>query len=142
MSKFDVTISGIADVNNLLRQIAPREAKNLLSTTTVQIARDLATNTRPLVPKDASTPENLADDIVGQRDRGTRTTVAASVRVRNIRRNFFWKFLERGQGPDRVEHAFFLRAFHALRANIDQEYVRVVGDKLVKRLNRLKKRGG
>ena len=37
-----VTIRGIEDVNLILATIAPREAKNILSATTLQIAGDLA----------------------------------------------------------------------------------------------------
>ena len=141
MTGFNITLSGVADVNRLLREIAPREAKNLLTATTSQLAKDMARDVKPLVPVDETTAENLADDIVGQRDRGDRKTVRASVRVRNPKRNFFWVFLERGQGPDRVEHAFFLKVFQAYRGKIDQEYTRVMGEKLVRRLNRLKKAG-
>lgn len=133
-----VTITGIADVNRILREIAPREAKNLLSTTIMEMAKELAKDAKNNTPNDPSSPEWLGDGYGSKRERGNRNTVAASVVVRNIRRNYFWRFLERGQGPDNVEHAMFLQAFQKMKPEINAVYMRIFGKKLEARLKRLK----
>lgn len=133
-----VTITGIADVNRILREIAPREAKNLLSATVMEMTKELAKDAKGNTPNDPNSPEWLGDGFGNKRNRGDRNTVSASVIVKNIRRNFFWRFLEYGQGPDHVEHAMFLQAFQKMKPEINAVYMRIFGKKLEARLKRLK----
>lgn len=134
-----VTITGLDDVNRILREIAPREAKNILSATTLEIAKELATDAKANTPDDPTSPEWLGAGIKYKRARGNRDTVRSDVVVTNIRRNFFWRFLEYGQGPDNVEHAMFLKAFQKMKPEIVPTYLRVFGKKLESRLKRVKR---
>lgn len=140
-----VTITGIADVNRILREIAPREAKNLLSATVMDLTKELARDAKGNTPNDPNSPEWLGDGYGNKRERGDRNTVAASVIVKNTKgkgeagRNYFWRFLEYGQGPDNVEHAMFLKAFQKMKPEIIPIYLRIFGKKLEARLKRVNK---
>jgi hypothetical protein len=136
-----VTITGIADVNRILREIAPREAKNLLRATTVEIAKELAIDAKTYTPNDPATAEWVGDSFKWKRERGDRNTVAASTIVNRAlgSRSFIWKFLEYGTGPDGVEHAMFLKAFQKMKPEIVPTYLRIFGAKLEARLKRLRK---
>jgi hypothetical protein len=137
-----VTIRGLDDVNLILATIASREAKNLLSATTLQIAGDLAKEAKTYAPNDPKTPGNYADGFKGKRERGNRNTVAASAIVTDLTRAFIWRFHEYGQGPDGVEYAMFLRSLQKLKPELTATYLRVFGQKLEKRLARLAKKAG
>lgn len=126
-------IVGIADVNRTLQQIAPREAKNLLRATVYDIASQLAKTGKANAPADDG---DLKKGIKPKRERGTRTSVESTVRAAP----FYWRFLEYGQGPDGVEHAFFLKALQEMRPNLDQVYLKAFVKKLEARLARERKR--
>jgi hypothetical protein len=136
-----VTITGIADVNRILAEIAPREAKNLLRNTTVEIARELAKDAKTFTPDDPATQAWVADSFTAKRERGDRNTVAASTIVKKGKgsRSFIWRFLEYGTGPEGVEHAMFLKAFQKMKPEIVPTYLRIFGQKLEARLERLRK---
>ncbi len=134
---FDVTIRGIADVNRILKEIAPNEAKNLMRATVQAIAVDVAKAAKDRTPDDTGL---LDKSIKAKRERGTRTTIASSVRVAGAA--FYWRFLEYGQGPDNVEHAMFLQTLQALRPEIDRKYLEIFTAKLIARLARKRRASG
>ena len=134
-----VKITGIAQVNDLLRTVAPREAKNLLRATVLDMANSMATEAITLTPDNPNTGKgDLHTSIKAQRDQGTQTRIEASVRVMNRRRNFFWRFLEYGQSPDHVQHAMFGRAVSNMRGHLDEIYLSTFVRKLEARLTRLR----
>lgn len=134
----NVRIRGIEDVNRVLRQVGPREGKNLLRATLTEIAKQLATDVRANSPDDTGLLDKVTKH---KRGKGTRTTVNASVEIG--RSAFYWRFLEFGMGPDGVEHAFVLKALQKIRPELDRVYLEVFAAKLVARVNReLKRRGG
>lgn len=135
MSGFEVTITGIADVNRLLREIAPNEARNLMRAVVQGLATDLANDARERMPEDSGAMKKATGV---KRERGNRTTLASSIRVAGTA--FYWRYLEYGQGPDRVEHAFFLQSLEALRPDLDRRYLEIFVDKLIARLKRLNKK--
>ena len=138
MSKL-VTIRGIEDVNRILREIAPNEAKNLMRATTADMAKQLAKDAKAMAPKDQG---DVAKGIKSKRARGTKTTVRAEVVANANKTSFYWRFLEYGQGPDGVEHAFFLRAMQKMKPELSTIYLETFVRKLEARLARLAKRGG
>ena len=135
-----VTITGVEQINQILSVIAPNEAKNLLRATVYDIAKQTAQIAVTYTPDDPKTGKgDLKSSIKPKRGRGARDRVDAQVEVRNIRRNFFWRFLEYGDGPDNVEHAMFGRALETIRPDINSIYTKAFGNALVKRLARLRK---
>lgn len=131
-----VRIRGIEDVNRVLQEIAPREAKNLLRATVNDVAGHMAKEAKSLAPKEGG---DLADAIRHKRSRGTRDKVQSDVIVGKAA--FYWRYLEYGQGPDRVEHAFFLRSLQEMRGRLSTVYVDVFVKKLVARLARKARTG-
>lgn len=131
-----VRIRGIEDVNRILQEIAPREAKNLLRATVHDVAGQVAKDAQSLVPKNTG---DLADSIRAKRARGTREKVQSDVIVGTGA--FYWRFLEYGQGPDRVEHAFFLRALQGISGRLSTIYVDAFVKKLLARLARKARTG-
>lgn len=121
-----VEIRGIDDVRRILRDVMPREAKILTRQTTKDVATEIA----------EAAQENMSSHVdSGKLRKGTRAVQdrdkdgqgMASVRVRGA---FYWRFLEYGDGPDGIEHAFFLKAREKVMSNIDT----IATQKFVKRL--------
>lgn len=132
-----VTITGLADLNAVLNAVAPREAKNLLRATVLDIAKQLAVGARGSMPEDTG---DMIAATKAKRDRGTRDSIEASVVVGKDA--FYWRFLEYGQGPDGLEYAFFLKALQAMRPDMERVYLEAFGRKLAARLARERKRRG
>ncbi|MFA9232070.1 MAG: hypothetical protein ACEQSU_15200 [Microgenomates group bacterium] len=130
---FNVTVSGIEDINRILTTIAPNEAKNLMRVTTLQLAKDISKDAAERMPSAEGTLKSAG---FAKRERGNRTTIAATVRM--SREAFYWRYLEYGQGPDNVEHAFFLQTLQALRPELDRKYLEIFTAKLIARLKRAK----
>lgn len=126
-------IVGIEGINRTLKEIAPREARNLLRATVHDIASQLVKSAREKAPSDDG---DLKKGIKAKRERGTKTSVESTVRSAA----FYWRYLEYGQGPDGVEHAFFLKSLQEMRPNMDEVYLRAFVKKLEARLARERKR--
>jgi hypothetical protein len=133
-----VTITGIEDVNHILATIAPREAKNILRSTTAEMAKQLSKDAKPHMPNDPKTPTWVGNSFTYKRERGDKNTVAASaiVDLSKDPKAFIWRFHEYGQGPDHVESAMYLKAFQAMKPNINAVYIKAFTAKLMARLKR------
>lgn len=130
-----VEVSGIADVNRILMEIAPREAINLVRATVHDIASQLSKDAAANAPKDTGVLKNA---IRPKRRRGDRTTVQSDVIVSSSA--YYWRFLEYGDGPDGVAYDFFLNALQSLRPNVERVYLEAFARKLTARLARERKR--
>ncbi|MES2814465.1 MAG: HK97 gp10 family phage protein [Pseudomonadota bacterium] len=129
------TITGIEDVNRALTEVGPREGRNLIRATVQDIAVQLAKSGKEFAPDDTG---GLKAGIKAKRDKPTRNTVTSTVRVFGA---FYWRFLEYGDGPDGVEHAYFLKALQEIRPNMDRVYMEAFAKKLAARIKREMKRG-
>lgn len=130
-------IRGIADVNRTLRIIAPNEARNLMRSTVNTMARGIGYQAKTFAP---FVDGDLKSAIRHKRENLPAPNIVRST-VRVNRRAFYWRFLEYGDGPDGIEHAFFFRAMENFRSEIDQIYLRTFVMQLEKRLARLRKAG-
>jgi hypothetical protein len=139
----EVVIRGIADVNAMLGGLAPNEARNLMRATVYDIAKTAAQTATRYTPDDPGTGKgDLKSSIKPRREKSARDQANAAVIVSNIKRNYFWRFLEYGQGPDNVEHAMFAKAIEQLRPEMPRIYVEAFAKKLIARLKRERKRLG
>lgn len=132
--KTNIQITGIEDVNEILRTIAPREARNLMRTTVHDMAKGIRDDARGMAPRDQG---DLHKSIAHKRARVPRDQVQSNVVV--AKKAFYWRFLEYGDGPDGVEHAFFLRALRRLQSEITTRYLASFTRKLEARLKRARK---
>lgn len=138
-----ITVRGISDVNAIFAQLAPKEARNLARVVVLDIAKTgagIAIKHTPDNPKTGA--GDLKSSIKAKRARGERGKEAATVSVTNTRRNYFWPFLERGDGPDHVEHAMFGKTIEEMRPDMHRIYVEAFAKKLIARLVRERKRLG
>lgn len=119
-----VEIRGIDDVRRLLTDLMPREAKTLTRQTTKDVAEAIVDASTPLMPVDSG---DMRAGTRARQERDKDGEGRASVRVRGA---FYWRFLEYGDGPDGIEHAFFLRGKEKVMSNIDT----IATQKFVKRL--------
>jgi len=132
----EVRIRGIADVNRVLQEIAPNEAKNLMRATTADLAKGIAADARANAPVDEG---DIKAGIKHKRARGDRYTIKAEVVANADGKSFHWRFPEYGQGPGGREQAFFLRALMKAQSEIGQRYLAAFVDKLERRLARKNK---
>lgn len=131
-----VKISGIEDVNNILAEIAPREAVNLLRSTVHDMAGQIAKDARARMPRDNG---DMIRGTKHHRRRAEAGRVQSDVAVAGA---FYWRFLEYGQGPDGVEHAMFLAALQAMRPQMERVYLETFAKKLIARMTRMRKAKG
>ena len=119
-----VEIRGIDDVRRLLTDLMPREARLLTRQTTKDVAEAIVDASTPLMPVDSG---DMRAGTRARQERDKDGEGRASVRVRGA---FYWRFLEYGDGPDGIEHAFFMRGKERVMSNIDS----IATQKFVKRL--------
>lgn len=95
--KFVNEIVGAEELKEVLSQVAPKEAANVLRRTTADVARDLRDEIRAAAPVDTGT---LKKAIVSKRDRGTPGSVEASVTITKGKSQkndaWYWHMIEFG----------------------------------------------
>ena len=122
--KIDMTLEGIEDAEKLLAQLAPREAKNILRTTVHDMAKQVRDDAREDMPENEGA---MIKATKHKRERGTPTTIESTVGVGKVA--FYWRFLEYGDGPDKVAYDFFLKASRKLRSQMVQRFLMSFGKK-------------
>lgn len=135
---FKMEIRGIADVNRTLRTIAPREARNLMRSTVNTMARGIGYQAKMFAPVDDGVLKSSSGGIHHKRERMPAPNIVRST-VKVHKTAFYWRFLEYGDGPDGVEHAFFFRAMENFRQEMDSIYINTFRNQLRKRLARVNK---
>ena len=134
-----IKVEGIDDIGNTLEKIAPRHAQNIMRATVHGVAAGITKDARKLAPTDGP-PLTLRPAIKTHREKVRFGHIESTVRVKSSA--YFWRFLEYGQGPDGVEHAFFLKAVLKTAASLDNILVEQFGKKLISAIKRADKRGG
>lgn len=129
-------LRGIDDVDALLSQVAPRQAKNIMRSTVHDMAGQVRNDAKKDMPVDEGT---MKKGTKAKREKVRDNRVKSTVRVGGA---FYWRFLEYGDGPDGVEHAFFGRAVQKIRANMNERFLRSFGKKFEQTLARARKRYG
>lgn len=109
-----VKIEGMDGVRRALRLMGASGKKH--SRKLVRgVADAIVAEAKPLAPVDTGT---LRKSIVARTDRDIEGGAVASVRVKS--QAYYWRFLEYGDGPDGIEHAFFMRARAKVFADLDR----------------------
>lgn len=117
-----VKIEGLEEVGRMLNQIAPVEAKRLMRLTVRDVAGIFADEAKALMPEKTG---KLKKSVKARINRDNGNTVSAS--VTGI---FYGRILDQGDGPDGVEHAFYMRA----REKVNNDLSKIVIDKFARRL--------
>jgi len=98
-------VRGLKEALHMLEVALPEEARKLNREVAKDAAQMIVDEAKPLMPRGRS--GRLQRGAYAKAEPESGRFARASVRVRNA---FYWRFLEYGDGPDGVEHAFFLRA--------------------------------
>lgn len=121
-----VEVRGLDDVLAALADVASAKERALTRDFCMDVATAIADEAKRIMPRDTGQMARLTGVEASNKKGGS-----ASVRVG--RDAFYWRFLEYGDGPDGIEHAFFMRAREKTFANIDA----VAADRFKARLAKL-----
>jgi HK97 gp10 family phage protein len=130
-----VTLDGADDMAALLENIAPRQAINIMRATIHSVAGTIRDDAKRKMPRDEGT---MIKATKARREK-TRGNLALST-VRVGHEAYYWRFLEYGDGPDGVDHAFFAKAVNLYRQDQTAIMVREFGKKFEAALARARKR--
>lgn len=129
------TLTGVDDVKNILETIAPRQAVNIMRATVHSIAGGIRDDAKKKMPRDSG---DMIKGTKAKRER-TRNGLALST-VRVDPDAYYWRFLERGDGPDKIDHAFFAKAMALYRQDQERIFVNEFGKKFEAALLRARKK--
>ena len=117
-----VKIEGLEQVGRMLSQLAPIEAKRLMRLTVRDVAQIFADDAKTRIPERTG---KLRKSVKAKVNKDSGSTLSAS--VSGI---FYGRILDQGDGPDGVEHAFYMRA----REKVNGDLAQLVVDKFARRL--------
>lgn len=106
----------------MLSQLAPIEAKRLMRLTVRDVAQIFADDAKTRIPERTG---KLRKSVKAKVNKDSGSTLSAS--VSGI---FYGRILDQGDGPDGVEHAFYMRA----REKVNGDLPQLVVDKFARRL--------
>lgn len=142
MPKNGISVIGLDEVQEVLRAIAPRQARNLMRATIHGIAAEIAKDARSLAPVDTGA---LKKAIKARRVKSHPDRPVSEVYVQTGKGKtpdaYYWRFVEYGTGGDnpRQEHPFIRPARDKARANMPDVISRQFGKKLESALKRASK---
>ena len=138
MTGFGVKVRGVEDVRAMLAEVGPREGRNLIRVTVFDVAKQTAEAAKVAMPKGAYHTGTMEGATHAKRERGTPGRVHSTVRVG--RQAFYWRFLEFGDGPDRVEHGMFGKAVQGMRTGGMDAFLEAFARKFEAAMRRQRKR--
>jgi len=128
--KNGVKVHGVADLSSLLAGVMPKEARVLTRHMVRDVASAIATEAKSIMPIDDG---QMVGGTHAAQEKDGPEGARATVRVRGA---FYWRFLERGDGPDGIEHAFFLRSREKVMSKIEEIATDSFKRRLASRLRR------
>jgi HK97 gp10 family phage protein len=135
-----MSIEGLDAVQDMLRDVAPREAKNLLRSTVHAVAGEVRKDMRKRAPKDEGT---LRKAIVTKRDKPRGNRVSSSVVITHGKGTkndaWYWHMVEWGT-TEHPAQPFLTPAVEAMRPQILGIYKREFGKKYEALLKRRAKK--
>jgi HK97 gp10 family phage protein len=132
-------ITGIKEVRNILEEVAPKHARNLMRATIHGVASEIAKDAKASAPKDTGA---LRKAIKAKRKKSAPDRPVSEVFVEhggNAKHDaFYWRFIEYGTGGKTAqpERPFIRPATDKARANLDQIITQQFGKKLEAALRR------
>jgi len=131
-------LRGLEDIDALLAQVAPKQARNIMRATVHQVAGEVRDDARDRAPSDGL-PVRLKRAIRAKREKVVYGRIRSTVRV--SRDAFYWRFHEYGT-VKMPERPFFGPAVERLRATWTERYLQAFLNKFIAALARARKRQG
>lgn len=134
-----ISITGVDEVKDILNNIAPRHARNLMRATIQSIASTIAQDAKANAPKDTGT---LIKAIKAKRKKSHPDKPISDVVIesgKSVKYDaFYWRFVEHGTGGDnpQPERPFIRPAADRVRSNFKAILTEEFGKKLEKALER------
>ena len=132
-------VRGLDDVDQLLGQVAPKQAFNIMRATVHGMAGEVAKDARDFMPVDEG---DMVASTKHKRENPSKSVGRLRSTVRVAGKAFYWRFLEYGDGPDGVAHGFFAAAVQNMRVNMTSRFLNQFGKKFEAALGRARKRHG
>lgn len=135
-----VKIEGLEELKKTLQDVMPREATNILRRTTLTIASAVRDEVRTKAPVNTGA---LRRAIKSKRDRGTKTSISASVIADagggRSGRGYHWHFLEFGT-VKMTAQPFIVPTVEAMRSKTDEMYRKEFGVQFEKEMAKRNKK--
>ena len=135
--KTKMDIRGTADIQNILNDIAPKTAVNLLRATNLGVAGEIRKGIRANAPTDGN-PRTLSKSVKTKQRRRRGDTLRSDV-VIDRNPGFFWRFHEHGTIKHKALH-FVEKAVDSIKPNLRNIYFQQFGKKLDAAVKRAQKR--
>lgn len=136
--KLSADVTGIQEIDKVLTQIAPRQAKNIMRSTVHGVAGEMAKDARKIAPDDPNTKKNdFKRSIKTKRERIVGNGILSTVRV--LKKAFYWRFLEFGTSK-MPEQPTFTKVVERFRPKLNQVLKEQFVKKFTATLARARKR--
>lgn len=135
-----IKIDGIKDVQDVLNNVAPNVARNLMRTTVNGMASQIARDAKVNAPSGAT--GHVKKNIKAKRRRGKKDEVVSEVHIMQKAAPgslFYWRFVEKGT-TETPERPFIRPAVQKVEAELGGIFRRQFGKQLEKALARQAKR--
>lgn len=124
------SISGTKEIQNILTEIAPKHANNLMRSTIHGIASTIAKDAKENAPKATGA---LKINLKAQRKKSPPDKPVSEVKIKTA---FYWRFVEYGTKSGVKEHGFIRKAVDKANTNLNQILTEQFGKKLQSMLAR------
>lgn len=135
-----VKIEGMDELQATLKDVLPREARNILRRTTLKIASNVRDVVRQRSPVDTG---NLKKSIKSKRDKGTPTNITASVYVDKSGgksgKGYHYHFVEFGT-VKMTARPFIVPTVEEMRPGLSEEYRKEFGVQFEKEMQKRAKK--
>lgn len=135
-----IKIDGMKEVQDVLNNVAPNVAKNLMRTTVHGIAAQIAKDSKVNAPLGAT--GRVKKNVKPKRRRGKKDEVVSEVHISqkaDEKSLFYWRFVEKGT-KDTAERPFIRPAVQKVEAELGEIFRNQFGKQLEKALARQAKK--
>lgn len=137
MTEIRLQATGLEELTDMLKNVAPRSANNIMRNAVTDLARDVRDEMKQKAPKDTG---DLQKAIKAKRNRGKKDVLESSVFItkgKNQRYDaYYWHFVEFGTTTNRAQ-PFIVPAAESIRPQVPRLMREHFGERYEKEMTRL-----
>lgn len=137
MTEIRLQATGLEELTDMLKNVAPRSANNIMRNAVTDLARDVRDEMKQKAPKDTG---DLSKAIKAKRNRGKKDVLESSVFItkgKNQRYDaYYWHFVEFGTTTNRAQ-PFIVPATESIRPQVPRLMREHFGERYEKEMTRL-----